>query len=250
MLLSEIHDQLCAAELSKLFEGDGDQLKPESLPKINSIIQAGIADLNKQFTIRENELLLSPKLGKHIYELTNEHTVSSGNPMPYIMDSMENPFLGDIMQILRVTDDQGFSMWLNTDVPYRHPSENLYGVRPHRYTHEGINLLAYDTIKFHKDHSYGDLLIHYKARLRPLDFSTPADELVIDLPDHYMNALVLYVASRKYNPMGAETIGKGMFHEGNNYWSKYLAEVAELKANLGSISSMGETTNFYRNGWV
>ena len=50
--------------------------------------------------------------------------------------------------------------------------------------------------------------------------------------------------------MGAETIGRGMFHEGNNYWSKYQEEVADLKANLGSIASTGETTNFIRNGWV
>lgn len=54
----------------------------------------------------------------------------------------------------------------------------------------------------------------------------------------------------KYNPMGAETIGRGMFHEGNNYWSKYQEEVADLKANLGSIASTGESTNFIRNGWV
>lgn len=250
MFLSDIHAQLHSGELSQLFEGEGDTLNPEAMPKINQLIQAGINDLNKHFSIRENELLLSTKIGKDIYELVPANAFTSGNPYPFILDSVDRPFLGDIMQILRITDSNGSSLWMNTDVPIKVTTQNVFGTYPSAYKNQGINLLSYNTLKFSPGHNLGDLLVHYKAKMKPIDMSSSPDTVFIDIPDHYLNALVLYVASRKYNPMGSETIGRGMFHEGNNYWSKYQAELAELKANLGSIGSTGETTNFYRGGWV
>ena len=250
MFLSEVHEQLCAAELSKLFEGDGVTLKPEALPKINAIIQGGISDINKRFSIRENEVLVRTQEGKEVYELIPANAVSSNNPDAFIMDSPSDPFKGDIMQIFRITDSNGKSVWLNTDVAWIVPTDNIFGNKPGLFDYSGVNMLSYNTLKLHKNNKLGDILVQYKAKMKPLDFEVPADELYIDLPDHFLNALVLYVASRKYNPMGSETIGRGMFHEGNNYWSKYQEEINDLKNNLGSIASMGETTNSIRNGWV
>lgn len=250
MFLNEVHEQLCAAEFSKLFEGDGAELKAQSLPKINAIIQGGINDLNKKFSVRENEILVRTQEGKEVYELVPANAVSSNNPDAFIIDSDEDPFKGDIMQIFRITDSTGKSLWLNTDVAWLVPTDNIFGNKPGMLDYSGVNMLSYNTLKLHKQNSLGDILVQYKAKMKPMDLSVGPEETYIDLPDHFLNALVLYVASRRYNPMGAETIGRGMFHEGNNYWSKYQEEVADLKANLGSIASTGETTNFIRNGWV
>lgn len=250
MFLNEVHEQLCAAEFSKLFEGDGQSLKPDSIPKINSIIQAGINDLNKKFAVLEKEILVRPIKDKLLYELVPANAVSSGNADAFIIDSAADPYLGDLMQIFRITDGTGASMWMNIDVAYIQPVENIFGTRPSVFNYKGINLASYNTLKLPKDYAGGDLLVHYKAKMKPLDNSLAPEASFIELPDHFLNALVLYVASRKYNPMGSETIGRGMFHEGNNYWSKYQEEVNDLKANLGSIASTGETTNFQRNGWV
>ena len=250
MFLSEVHEQLCAAEFSKLVEGDGVALKPESLPKINAVIQAGINDLNKKFSIRENEVLVRTVAGKEVYELIPANAVSSNNPDAFIIDSPSDPFAGDIMQIFRITDATGKSLWLNTDVACLVSNDNFFGNRPSIFDYSGVNMLSYNTLKLHGNSVLGDILVQYKAKMKPMDLSLDPKDIYIDLPDHFINALVLYVASRRYNPMGAETIGRGMFHEGNNYWSKYQEEVADLKANLGSIASTGETTNFIRNGWV
>ena len=233
-----------------LSEGDADMLKPASLPKTNAIIQAGINDLNKRFSVRENYLLLRTVPEKEVYELIPANAVSSGNPDAFIIDSAADPYTGDLMQILRVTDSTGQSLWLNTDVAHIQPVDNIFGRRPSVFTYDGINMLAYNTLKLHKDAVLGDLLVHYKAKMKPMNLALAPEQVYIDLPDHFLNALVLYVASRKYNPKGAETIGRGMFHEGNNYWSKYIEECNDLKANLGSIASTGETTNFERNGWA
>lgn len=234
MFLNEVHEQLCSAELSMLFEGEGATLSAASLPKINSIIQAGINDLNKKFSVREKEILVRISDDISVYELIPANTVSSGNPKGFILDSVQDPYLGDLMSIIKVSDDRGEELRLNADT-----SKN-----------RGIYTPAYNTIKLDPKSIKGDMLIKYKARIKPMDLSGSPKNTYIDLPDHFLNALVLYVASRRYNPKGAETIGRGMFHEGNNYWSKYTEECNDLKANLASTGSVGDNTNFYRGGWV
>ena len=250
MFLKEVHDHLVSSELSKHVAGESGELNPVWKGRINLIIQAGIADLNKLFAIRENELLLRTKLGKDIYELVSANAVSTGNPYAFIIDTDEEPFKDDIMQIHRITNSNGDSLWLNTDVAYLQPNENLYGVRPSYFAHMGINFLSYNTLKFTKGHDLGDLLVQYKAKAKPLVGTDTPETCFIDLPDHFMNALCAYVGSRFFNPAGAEIIGKGMYHEGSNYAAIYQNEVKTLKENLASIASIGENTNFYRNGWA
>lgn len=250
MFLNEVHDQLVSSELSKHAAGESGTLNPEWTDRINLIIQAGIADLNKLFAIRSNELLLRTKIGKNVYELVAANAVSSGNPYAFIIDSPEEPFRDDIMSIYQITNSVGDSMYLNTDVAYLQPNENIYGVRPSYYAHFGINMLAYNTLKLHEGHDVGDLLVHYKAKAKPLVGASNPETCFIDLPDHFLNALCAYVGSRFFNPAGAETIGNGMYHEGQNYAAIYQNLVKELKENVGSIAAIGETTNFYRNGWA
>ena len=232
MFLNEVHEQLCSAELSMLFEGEGASLSAASLPKINSIIQAGINDLNKKFSVREKEILVRISDDINVYELIPANAVSSGNPKGFILDSVQDPYLGDLMSIIKVSDDRGEELRLNTD------------------KNRGVYTPAYNTIKLDPKSIKGDMLIKYKARIKPMDLTVSPENTYIDLPDHFLNALVLYVASRRYNPKGAETFGRGMFHEGNNYWSKYIEECNDLKASLASTGSVGDNTNFYRGGWV
>ena len=66
MFLKEVHDHLVSSELTKHVAGESGELNPVWKGRINLIIQAGIADLNKLFAIRENELLLRTKLGKDV----------------------------------------------------------------------------------------------------------------------------------------------------------------------------------------
>lgn len=249
MFLDEIHIQLASGEFSLLADAVAGSLSTPSIAKVNPLIQAGVTDLNKHFAIRENELLLRTD-EREVYELIPANAVSSGNPDAFIIDTVADPFQADISQVIRVVDSNGQSLWLNTDVPVRKISDNIFGRRPDYFTHQGINFLAYNTLKLHKNHDLGDVIVQYKAKLKPIDFSGDPANTFIDVPDHFMNALVLYVASRKYNPMGSETIGRGMFHEGNNYWSKYQAELNELKANYASIASQGASTGFERGGWA
>lgn len=250
MYLSDVYTQLSSGELSQLAEGEGLAVTTEAMPKINALILAGLNDLNKHFSIKEKELLVTTKIGKTRYELVPENAVSSGNPYAFIQDSVEDPFVGDIVQILAITDMDGISLWGHPNLSGVNLDEGVYGSHYKPAINSEIILQAYNTFKLKDGIEYGDLLVKYKAKIKSFDPTLNPEEVVLDLPDHFMNALVLYVASRKYNPMGAETIGRGMFHEGNNYWSKYQEEVLTLKATLANFGTMGENTNFLKGGWV
>lgn len=250
MFLSEVYTQLCAGELSKLADGEGQTISDIAVPKVNALILAGLNELNKHFSIREKDIIVTTKLGKTRYELLPENAVSSGNPYAFIQDTTEDPFVGDIMQILSITDMDGRNLWGHADTHNAVYTNDLYGTRLNTSLGTEIVLQAHNTFKLKDGHDYGDLLIRYKARVKPFDTTLSPEDTFIDIPDHFMNALVLYVASRRFNPMGAETIGRGMFHEGNNYWTKYQEEIQTLKMNMASIGSTGENTNFQRGGWV
>lgn len=255
MFLNEVHDQLASAEFSKMhMGGDGSgELNPTEIPRINRIIQAGIADLYTKFSIKEGELLLRTKIGKTKYELTPANSVTSGDPYAFIIDSIDNPYLGDILQIVSVTSDTGHSIRLNEDVQVSrtltHNTE-LVGLASLTQGHISAFLPSYNVLQFNSGHNGGDVLVRYKAKPKPLDTSLAPDNVFIELPDHYLQALVYYVAHRLTNPMGSETIGRGMFHEGNNYAAKYKEACDSLKMDLASIATTGYMSNFERGGWV
>lgn len=250
MFLQDVHDALCAAEFQLSAIGDTGEIQDGKKPLVNTIIQAGITDINKYFTIKEGELLLRTKNGKNKYELIPENAISTGNQFGFIIDSVDDPFTGDILQIQQVHDSRGKSIWLNADTSHRVPTDDIYGYHHGIVQKSGINMVTFNTLKFPEGHDADDYLVNYKAKLKPLDKNADPMTTFLDLPDHYLNALCNYVASRFFNPKGAETIGRGMFHEGNNYWSKYKEEIEALRANMASIASTGETDKFQTGGWV
>lgn len=255
MFLNEVHEQLAAAEFSKMhMGGDGSgELNPDDIPKFNRIIQAGISDLYTKFSIKEGELLLRTKIGKNRYELTPNNSFTSGDPFAFIIDSIDNPFLGDILQLVSVTAEDGHEVKLHEDVQIRKTllgTPQLVGLASLTHGHIAVTTPTYNTLQFKEGHNGGDLLVRYKAKAKPLDFSLAPDNVFIELPDHYLQALVYYVAHRMFNPMGSETIGRGMFHEGNNYAAKYKEACDSLKMDLPTNATTGVSTSFERGGWA
>lgn len=255
MFLNEVHEQLAAAELSKLaMGGDGSgELREDDIPKINRIIQAGISDLYTKFSIKEGELLLRTKIGKNKYELKPANSVSSGDPFAFIIDSPDDPFLGDILQLISITAEDGYSVRLHEDVGISHTylrNPELVGLASLTHGHISVTTPTYNTLLFKEGHNGGDVLVRYKAKPKSLDFSLAPENVFIELPDHFLQALVYYVAHRLFNPMGSETIGRGMFHEGNNYAAKYKDACDSLKADLPGNMTAVENTNFVKGGWV
>lgn len=250
MFLQDVYDALCAAEFQLSAIGDTGEIKPEKRALVNTLIQSGITDINKYFTLKEGELLLRTKNGKNKYELTPENALSTGNQFGFIIDSVDDPFIGDILQITQIHDSKGKSIWLNADTTHRVDTDDIFGYHPGLVQKSGINMVNYTTLKFPEGHEADDYLVKYKAKLKPVERNSDPTTTFLELPDVYLGALCNYVASRFFNPKGAETIGRGMFHGGNNYWAKYKEDIETLRANTANISSLGETTKFETGGWV
>lgn len=250
MYLNDVYFQLASGELSQLSIGQSGTIDPAKQEQVNHLIRAGLNDLNKHFMLREKDLLLRTNEAQKVYVLVPANTVSSGNTEGYIIDDVGNPFLGDVMQIIALTDSYGKTVHLNGATPIQPTSESLYNATYRNHVKENVILQAFNTLKFNDTKNLGDLIVTYKASFTAIPSGADPTTYQLDIPEHYLNALTLYVASRFYNPMGAETIGRGMFHEGNNYWSKYLEEIATLKSNTATLGTTGENTNFYQGGWA
>ena len=73
-------------------------------------------------------------------------------------------------------------------------------------------------------------------------------EVVVELPDTHLTALLYFVASRLFNPTGLS--GNTAFHEGNNYDAKFEAECERLGDKGYENAEVEDNSRLRRNGWV
>lgn len=138
-----------------------------------------------------------------------------------------------------------------TIVTRRHP----YGV-PNDVPRSGriIQLAAYNTIRVPDDFEPQRLRIIYRASARRLkkvsdDGTYFPEKIYLDVPMEYLQAILYYIASRKFNP-NMQGVQQG-FHEGNNYYQKYIAACALLTDQGAGVEPVGNHgSKFERSGFV
>lgn len=227
------------------------QLAPKYRNRIVTLINLGVADLHMRFNLKEDVLTLKVTEDIKRYLLTPENAVSN-NPDGYIQDSAAVPFKGNIVEILRIRNPDGAYESINTEKPYIRIGHGVYHNVHSTTTQHAISTPSFNELLFRHIPKEGNYEIIYKADVLdiPLDGLDDLSEITVDLPSSYLNALCYFVGSKIYNPMGAETIGRSMFHEGNNWRAMYEEECKKLGANLAGVRESIATTNFERNGWV
>lgn len=96
----------------------------------------------------------------------------------------------------------------------------------------------------------GELRVVYRAKHPTIDSSPftimEEEDIVLELPYSYLEALTYYVASRLSNPLDMT----GQFHSGNNYAAKYEKECQRLELDNVYIDGDSQSTRFNSNGWV
>lgn len=119
---------------------------------------------------------------------------------------------------------------------------------------QSIQLAAYNTIRVPDDLPPQKLRIIYRGsptRIKPVDPTIPFDPSRIDVgvPFEYLQAILYYIASRKFNP-NKQGISQG-FHEGNNYYQKYISACTLLQDSGSGVEPVGNQGNkFYDKGFV
>lgn len=139
-------------------------------------------------------------------------------------------------------------------VTTRHP----YGSSTVGYGNaKAIQLAAYNSIRIPDGLEPQRLRIVYRAtakRVKKIDDIAATmfdpERIILDLPFEYLQALLFYVASRKFNSnkMGLQATA---MHEGNNYYQKYISACQLLSDQGSGVEPVGnEGSRFEDKGFV
>lgn len=267
MNLQEVFDQLTFGELSMLKIG-GDEtgaIGENDYQKIVGSINLGLTAIFKRFSLKEGRLTLELVPGQTLYPLAGKfaHTreavrqgsvsyemdgippiVDNDNPyLPqFIVDTALNPFMDDVLKVEKVKTISGYEMNINVandEYSIMTPSLTTIEV-PQKVLDQGPDLPS--------ELRGNRLTVFYQANhpkiLVKEDFDPKWVELL--LPESHLQALLYFVASRLYNPIGM----MNEFNMGNNWYSKYELECQRLENEGLSVNQSNKEDNFRRNGWV
>lgn len=245
MTLQDILDHLAYGEFSHLFVGTGtnyDADNDTTMPtvatkKILPAVTLGLTELHKRFLLNESRLTIALD-GRTTYVLSSDKTVSNAGTDTYIIDSVVEPFLNDVMKVERILDDNGDEIILNKE-------NNVLSIRA--TTHNTLSVPA--DLKLASGLPVTTLTVIYRAN-HPVIEKTAAianpNNTIIYLPLTHLEALLAYIAARIVTPMGFT----GEAHEGNNYMAKFERACQLLRAQGMQVDTVREITKLQDRGWV
>ncbi len=238
MILAELFKQLSFGQLSNLaISGNGSGvIVGEQKPKIVSMTNEALLKLYSKFILNEKTLVLNLTNGTARYSLTRANAVYGSdvdNPNGYIIDTEDNPFLGDVIRVLAAHDSFGVPVPLNDD------QANISVFTP---APEAVQI----RYAVNNTRAISGLMLTYQAKHPELDVDDD-DEQIIELPDVLEPALRSYVAYSVFSGMnGPDNSAKAAEH-----LSQYEATCAEvIDKDLVSSSYSRTNTRFNRNGWA
>ena len=216
MTLEDVFDGLTYGELSQMHIGGAEDqgITAENRYRMISHITLGLSNLHKRFLLREKETTI----------VRVEGTTS------YTLD------IPDLLRVLRIYDVEGNEMIMDDAT-----------------CDEAIFMPSFNVLRVSEDVPAGDLKVVYQADHPAIG----AQEAVQDpslvpvlLPRTHLEPLLLFVASRIMNPIGATSMGQSSFHEGNNYAQKYEQACKALEMEGYQVRNSPEKTRFERAGFV
>lgn len=232
MKLSKIYATLAASEVFTYDMADTEGIiNPQHRRRITTLINSGLSDLYQRFSIKEGVIELNVTDGTQHYVLADE-----------------------VLEVLRMITPEGKVYNLNSVTSQLTPSTGPYGNAINNSIHHSLCHASYNELFFSHVPCPGVYHIVYKGDATHISLdnieTTDPKTIEVALPLTYLNALCYYVAAKVYNPAGAESVARSMFHEGNNWRSMYEEECNRLKANIAGAKTYNEVSNFTRGGWV
>lgn len=206
---------LCLIELSDLYYVEPDtvatteypsaELRTKLLPAINSVLR----QLYIEHQIVQKELVLRTDAGITQYFLTVEHAVTNVAPVEkYIIDTVGNPFLGDLARIDEVLDEDGRLVFSS--------HENYMG--------GFVRMPRWDCLVFSTPLDGREYLVRFRASAPEMTENQTDGNVTLAVPPGYVDLLRLKVAERVYGAQKTpESVSKA---------SQYRMEAADLAARL------------------
>lgn len=221
MRLDLFFDQLLGVELSQHVWGLRDDLGlPEQPERLVSLINAGLLELHTKFLLRKGTFFISYDCSDRLIKLC------SSNPKLRWENSPPN-----FIALLQLLDCSGREVRLNA-IHRRQPCPSVVEVLMHSQMEWEINGPGGLLKGIYKRH--GDLLpMPSEVSLwSPVDYE-------IDLPEHFLRALNLYVCARLFSSLPLMNTGNGSPSPHITYHQQYQQELNTLLGYEGELSSSG-----------
>lgn len=221
---------LCLIELSDLVYTEPDtaapleypspELRLKLLPTINSALRQFYID----YPVHQKELVLRTDANITNYYLITDHAMTSvATVEKYIIDSVGQPYTGDLARIDEVRDEQGRLVFS--------AHENISGGR--------VRMPRWDCLSFSVPLDDKEYLVRYRASAPVMEDNQTDQDVVLVLPPGYEELLRLKVAERVY---GAQKTQESVAKAG-----QYRAEAREVEARLKAQGTAQEESFDFDN---
>lgn len=236
--LEALFSNMAHGELSNISIGDPElgSISPSDYAKVVSHVQAGLTALHQRFLLRSGEVAIQQYEGILKYWLKLDYAqtnVTSLQPIRYIIDTADDPFIENVLKIEQIFDELGDEFKINdgsVDVPIYTPRYNCLTISP-TYT----NPMWF---------------VNYRADYPRIEIDGDFDpaEVELDIPSWLEEPLQAYIAGRIMNGR-SHSVFEGVA-EGDKYMARYeqLCQTIEFQ-NLDADDN--ETYDrIGENGWV
>lgn len=197
ILLEELFNDLQYGELSQFsVTGDIDDpmtgISPADYPAVISHLNKALTAIHTRLPLRDRELTLQLVEELSFYVLSSEYAVSndeSTEPIKYIIDTDDRPFIDDVLGITAVYDESGCKLPLNDD----NDCNSLF-------------LNNYRTLQVPNPSDEETLFLTYRSNHPKIEPDADPSTTEIDIPDYCIEPVLFYIASRMYarsNDQGA-----------------------------------------------
>jgi hypothetical protein len=241
MTLKELFRRLSVGELSNIAMGatlagiPTGTIDPNQQQKVVLYTNDGLNRLYTRFVIKESDLILEQQADQDMYPLELRHCQSQMEEFPgglsssyYIQDTEEDPFLDDIIKILRAYDGNG------CEVPLDNPDDCCSWFRPQS-----------TVLQIPFPVAGNPAAIVYQANHREMPWTDLNGEF--ELPDPLVPALRAYVASEVYSHMNTQEAGI----KAQEHLKKFEELCVEcLAMNLVTMPEVPMNHKFDKRGWI
>lgn len=233
MKLDELFEQLGFGELSQHKVSSSGIIIPSEYPAVISHINRALTALHSRFPLSHKELNLIQFEGITDYHFDTKYSVSAEDPSvtdKYIYDTVERPFLDDLIRIESAYDSLGYNIPLNDEAKtasWFTPTNDMVQIP---CPSEG----AIATIMYRANHA--------KLESNPVDPSI----INIDIPACLEGALGAHIASRAFVSLGNQTSAQ----LSSFYAQLYKSEIQQVeRLNLLQSSTDSSNYKFVMGGW-
>ena len=235
--LAQIFKDLTYGELSGLKIGEmipgehQSEPDPSRYEQLLSSINMGLTEIYKRFFLLSREVYVELHEEISTYMLHSKYSVTAGTePTLYIIDTVDEPFLDDVLKIEEIYDEAGDRLGLNDvddDLSAFTPSFRTFQVP---YPNDNITYA-----------------VQYRASHPLIEWSVDMDPSLIDVavPNSLYQALLYFVASRVHSSLGGD---QGV--EGNDYYQRFEASCAKVEELGLEVQSEPVNWRFDDRGWV